>query len=178
MTGNYHRSLIITHTTLFIAMIAAFSWVSIPFIPVPVTLQTLAVLLTGTIMKRYAGIPIALYVLLGAIGLPIFHNGTAGAGVLLGPTGGYLIGFIPAAILVGLCYEQASETVQIAGLALGTGVIYLCGLSWLIISVPMTVPAAITAGMIPFLPGDCIKAAAAFLITRRILPYTTRFQAQ
>ncbi len=178
MAGNYHRSIIITHTTLFIAMTTVFSWISIPFIPVPITLQTMAVLLTGTIMKRYAGIPMALYLLLGAIGLPVFHNGTAGLGVLLGPTGGYLFGFIPAAILVGLCYEQVSEKIQIAGLALGTLVIYLFGLSWLIISVPMNLFAAITAGMLPFIPGDIIKAAAAFLITRRILPYTTRLSDQ
>ncbi len=74
MTGDYHRSLIITHTTLFIAMTTVFSWISIPFIPVPITLQTLGVLLTGTIMKRYAGIPMALYLLLGAIGLPEFQT--------------------------------------------------------------------------------------------------------
>jgi len=171
MTGNYHRSIIITHTTLFIAMTAAFSWISIPFIPVPITLQTMAVLLTGSIMKRYAFIPMALYLLLGMVGLPLFHNGTAGVGVLLGPTGGYLAGFIPASIIVGLCYEQSSDKIHIAGLALAPLVIYVCGLLWLIISVPMGLFAALTAGMLPFIPGDIIKAAAAFLITRRIQPY-------
>jgi biotin transport system substrate-specific component len=174
MTGDYHRSLIITHTTLFIAMTTVFSWISIPFIPVPITLQTLGVLLTGTIMKRYAGIPMALYLLLGAIGLPIFHNGAAGLGVLIGPTGGYLIGFIPAAIMVGLCYEQVSEKIHVAGLASGILIIYLFGLSCLILSVPMGIIPAITAGMLPFIPGDIIKSTAAFLITKRIQPYTTR----
>lgn len=177
MAGNYHRSVIITHTTLFIAMTTVFSWVSIPFIPVPITLQTMAVLLTGSIMKRYAGIPMAMYLLLGAIGLPVFHNGAAGLGVLIGPTGGYLVGFVPAAILVGLCYEQESEKIQMAGLGLATLVIYLFGLSWLVYSVPMNLVAAFTTGMLPFIPGDIIKAMAAFLITRRILPYTPRFSA-
>ena len=121
MAGNYHRSVIITHTTLFIAMTTVFSWVSIPFIPVPITLQTMAVLLTGSIMKRYAGIPMAMYLLLGAIGLPVFHNGAAGLGVLIGPTGGYLVGFVPAAILVGLCYEQESEKIRWQDLVLQPG---------------------------------------------------------
>lgn len=172
MAGDYHRSLIITHTTLFIAMTAVFSWISIPFIPVPITLQTLAVLLTGTIMKRYAAIPMSLYLILGVIGLPVFHNGAAGIGVLLGPTGGYLIGFIPAAVGVGLCYEKLSDIFHIAGLGLGTLIIYIFGISWLSFSVPMSFIAAITTGMLPFIPGDIIKAAAAFLITRRVLPYT------
>lgn len=173
MSGNYHRSVIITHTTLFIAMTTVFSWISIPFFPVPITLQTMAVLLTGAIMKRYAGIPMAFYLILGAIGLPVFHNGTAGLGVLLGPTGGYLLGFIPATIIVGLLYEQKSEKIQVAGLVFGILVIYLSGLSWLVYSVPMNLVAAFIAGMLPFIPGDIIKAAAAFLIARRIQPYTT-----
>lgn len=175
MQGDYHRSVIITHTTLFIAMTSVFSWISVPFIPVPITLQTLAVLLTGTIMKRYAGIPMVLYLFLGAIGLPVFHNGTAGLGVLLGPTGGYLCGFIPAAIAIGVCYERTSEKIHILGLTLGTLIIYAGGLTWLILSVPMSPIAAFIAGMLPFIPGDIVKAAAAYLITRRILPYTTRF---
>lgn len=175
MAGNYHRSVIITHTTLFIAMTAVFSWISIPFIPVPITLQTLAVLLTGTIMKRYAGIPMILYLILGAVGLPIFHNGTAGLGVLLGPTGGYIMGFIPAAIVIGLAYEKVSEKLHIMGLAAGTLVIYVFGLSWLMISVPMELIPATTVGMLPFIPGDIIKATAAFLITRKVKPYTSGF---
>lgn len=175
MSGDYHRSVIITHTTLFIAMSTVFSWISIPFLPVPITLQTLAVLLAGTIMKRYAGIPMVMYLFLGAIGLPVFHNGTAGLGVILGPTGGYLFGFVPAAILIGLAYEQASEKIHVIGLALGTFVIYLFGISWLVISVPMAFVPAITVGMLPFIPGDIIKAAAAFLITKRVRPYTSRF---
>ena len=173
MPGDYRRSLIITHTTLFIALTAVFSWISIPFIPVPFTLQTLGVLLTGAIMKRYAGIPMTMYVILGALGLPLFHNGTSGIGVLLGPTGGFLIGFIPAAVLAGLCFEYDSEKAKVAGLCIATLAIYLCGISWLIVSVPMSMKAAIIAGMLPFIPGDAVKAAVTYLITRRISPHLT-----
>lgn len=171
MTGDYNRSVIITYTALFIALTAVFSWISIPFFPVPLTLQTLAVLLTGTVMKRYAGMVMVLYIILGLLGLPVFHNGTAGIGTLLGPTGGYLIGFIPAAFTLGLLYERQSNTVRIAGLGIATLIIYLCGVTWLIISVPLTPLPAIITGMLLFIPGDIVKVAAAFLITRRSEPY-------
>jgi len=134
--------------------------------------------LTGTIMKRYAIIPMSMYLILGIIGFPVFHNGTAGVGVLLGPTGGYLIGFIAAAVLLGLCYEKTDDRIHIAGLVLGTLLIYACGLSWLILSVPMNPVPAIVAGMLPFIPGDIIKAAAAFLITKRIQPYTGKISVR
>ncbi|MFY1645407.1 biotin transporter BioY, partial [Methanoculleus bourgensis] len=84
-----HRAQILAYSGTFIALIAAGSWISIPLPPVPLTLQTLFVLLAGVVMQRYAVIPVALYVLLGAANLPVFHNGTAGLGVLLGPTGGF-----------------------------------------------------------------------------------------
>ena len=103
-----HRAQILAYSGTFVALIAAGSWISIPLPPVPLTLQTLFVLLAGVVMRRYAVIPVGLYVLLGAANLPIFHNGTAGLGVLLGPTGGFLIGFVPAALITGLAYEQES----------------------------------------------------------------------
>ena len=102
-----------------------------PFIPVPFTLQTLFVLLTGAVMKRYGAVPVALYILLGTLGLPLFHNGMTGPGVLLGPTGGYLIGFVFAALVVGLAYERKEKYLHIAGIALGTVIIYLFGVAWL-----------------------------------------------
>ncbi|MDD5188946.1 MAG: biotin transporter BioY, partial [Methanoregula sp.] len=102
MFGDLQRSRIVAYSAAFVALITMGSWVSIPFFPVPITLQTLFVLLSGAVMKRYAVIPVSLYILFGAIGLPVFHNGIAGIGVLLGPTGGYLLGFLPVALIVGL----------------------------------------------------------------------------
>jgi biotin transport system substrate-specific component len=175
MSGNIDRAIILTNSSLFIAMIAVFSWISIPiplpFFPVPVTLQTLAVLLAGVVMKRYAVFPVILYLVLGSLGVPVFHNGMAGLGVLFGPTGGYLIGFIPAAAVVGLAFESSHMELQIAGLSLATALIYLFGLSWLVLSTGMTVSAAVVAGMLPFLPGDAVKGAVAFLIAARINKY-------
>lgn len=175
MLGNLNRAIILTNSSLFIALITVFSWISIPIpiplFPVPVTLQTLAVLLAAAVMKRHAIIPVLLYLVLGVLGLPVFHNGMAGLGVLFGPTGGYLIGFIPAVLVAGIAYESARREVRITGLILATALIYLCGISWLIISTGMSAPAAIISGMIPFLPGDVVKGAAVYLIAARLENY-------
>ena len=175
MSGDLHRAVILTNSSLFIALITVFSWISIPIpiplFPVPVTLQTLAVLLAGAVMRRYAIIPVMLYLILGGLGLPVFHNGMAGIGVLFGPTGGYLIGFIPAVLVAGLAYEYSNRWVRITGLLLATAFIYIFGLSWLIFSTGMSVSAAIVAGMIPFLPGDAVKGFVTYLIASRLQKY-------
>jgi biotin transport system substrate-specific component len=168
MFGNLDRSRIIAYSAACIGLIALGGWISIPCIPVPFTLQTLFVLLTGAVMKRYAAVPVALYILLGTLGLPLFHNGMTGPGVLLGPTGGYLIGFIFAALIVGLVYERKNRFLHIAGIALGTGIIYLFGAGWLVISLHMGLMPAIIAGVVPFMIGDVIKAGAAYLIAERL----------
>ncbi|RXE56143.1 acetyl-CoA carboxylase [Methanoculleus taiwanensis] len=162
------RAEILAYSGTFIALIAAGSWISIPFFPVPLTLQTLFVMLAGITMRRYAVIPVTLFVLLGALGLPVFHNGTAGLGVLLGPTGGFLIGFISAAVVAGLAYERKSECLRIAGLVAATGTVYLFGVSWLSYSASLPLFSAVLLGMVPFLLGDIIKLAAAYSIGKRV----------
>jgi biotin transport system substrate-specific component len=168
MFGDLTRSRLIAYSAACIGLIALGGWISIPFIPVPFTLQTLFVLLTGAVMKRRAVIPVTLFLLLGTLGLPLFHNGMAGPGVLLGPTGGYLIGFIFAALAVGLAYERASRAVHVAGLVAGTALIYLFGISWLMYSTGMGFVPAFTAGVLPFILGDVIKAGAAYAIAERL----------
>ncbi len=168
MFGDLKRSRIIALSAAFIALIALGSWVSVPFFPVPLTLQTLFVLLAGAVMRRYAVIPVTLYILLGAMGLPLFHNGIAGLGILLGPTGGYLIGFIPGALIVGLAYEAKADRVHVIGLAMATLIIYACGISWLMYSTGMGFAAALVMGMLPFILGDVIKASAAYMIAKRL----------
>ena len=168
MFGDLHKSRTIAYSAACIGLIALGGWISIPCIPVPFTLQTLFVLITGAVMKRYAAIPVALYILLGTLGLPLFHNGMTGPGVLLGPTGGYLIGFVFAALVVGLAYERRSMYLHIAGIAFGTAIIYLFGVAWLVISLHMGLLPAIVAGVVPFLIGDVIKAGAACLIAERL----------
>jgi biotin transport system substrate-specific component len=163
-----HRARILAYSGTFVALIAAGSWISVPLPPVPLTLQTLFVLLAGIVMKRYGAIPVALFVLLGAAGLPIYHNGTAGLGVLLGPTGGYLVGFIPAALVAGLAYEKTSRTARVAGLVAATAVTYTFGVAWLAYSASLSLPQALLLGLAPFAVGEVVKVAAAYTIGERV----------
>jgi len=167
MFGDLEKSRFIAYSAAFIALITLGSWVSIPFFPVPLTLQTLFVLLAGVIMKRSAVVPVGFYVLLGALGVPVFHNGIAGIGILLGPTGGFLIGFIVAALVTGLAYESQSCFIRVLGIMAGTVVIYGFGIAWLMISAGMNFVPAVLAGAVPFIPGDAIKAGAAYTIGKR-----------
>jgi biotin transport system substrate-specific component len=168
MHGNPERTALLAETATFIALLAAGAWVAIPVGPVPVTLQTFFLLLAAPVMKRRAVIPAALYLLVGAANLPVFHAGLAGIGVLLGPSGGFLAGFIPGAAVAGLAYEKESRFVRAAGLAAGTLVIYACGIAWLLSSSGLSLPAAMLAGVLPFVPGDILKGAGVFLLGERL----------
>jgi biotin transport system substrate-specific component len=168
MFGDLQRSRVIAYSAAFIGLIALGSWISLPIGGIPFTLQTLFVLLAGIVMHRYGAIPVLLYVILGALGLPLFHNGMAGIGVLLGPSGGYLIGFIFAALITGLAWEQGSRVIRMCGIIGATGIIYLFGVAWLMYSMDLGFIAAVTAGVLPFLIGDAIKAGAAWLIGQRL----------
>jgi biotin transport system substrate-specific component len=169
MFGDLQRSRIIAYSAAFIGLISIGAWISVPFVPVPLTLQTLFVLLAGAVMKRYAIIPVSLYVVLGALGLPVFHTGATGFGLLLGPTGGYLAGFVLAAFVVGLFYESMSAAMKITGLLAGTGLIYLCGVSWLMYSLSIGLVPAVISGVLPFIPGDVVKGYAVYKIAGRLL---------
>jgi biotin transport system substrate-specific component len=168
MFGDLRKSRIIAYSAAFIGLISLGAWVSVPFFPVPLTLQTLFVLLSGAVMKRYAVIPVSLYVILGSLGLPVFHTGVTGFGVLLGPTGGYLIGFIFAALIVGLAYEHEPVTIRISGLLAATCIIYACGVAWLMYSLTTGLIPAVISGVLPFIPGDVIKVYAAYRIAQRL----------
>ena len=161
------------------AAIAVSAWLSIPFIPVPLTLQTLAVLVVGGILGPVWGpAAVLVYLGLGALGLPVFHGGTGGLGVLAGPTGGYLVGFVPAAFVVGLASRAAwrhgrlrtGGTLLLAvGAVAATAVIYLVGVPWLALVANLTADKAVASGLLPFLLGDLLKAVAAVLVTRAVV---------
>ena len=168
MFGDLQRSRIIAYSAAFLGLITLGSWISIPFFPVPFTLQTLFILLSGAVLRRYAVIPVTIYIGLGLLGLPVFHNGMAGLGVLLGPTGGYLVGFIFAAIITGLAYEHPGKYIRISGLAVATVAIYIGGIAWLMYSLGCSLPVAFFTGVLPFIIGDILKASAAYLIAERI----------
>jgi len=157
------------HSSLMAALIAVGALIHLPVGPVPVVLQNLFVLLAGlTLGSRYGLAAVLLYLLIGAMGMPVFAGGKGGIAHFLGPTGGYLLGFAAAAFLVGTISERfpRGTATDILAVAAGTLVIYMAGVPWLKTVTQMTWTKAVTVGMIPFLPGDILKAAAAVLLAR------------
>ncbi len=156
-------------TAVFTALITAGAYVVIPIGPVPIALTTFFVLLSGLLGGfRIGASSVAVYLLLGILGLPVFAGGAGGFAVLTGPTGGYLIGYLLAAAFSGLIYKINHKTplifkIILAGAAalIGAVMVYIPGLPWLKYSLGMDWPKALQAGLIPFIPGDLIKAAAA-----------------
>ena len=148
----------------FSAFVALTAQVAIPLGPVPLTLQTLGVLFTGAALgSRRGALALLLYLLEGAVGLPVFAGGAGGILHLLGPTGGYLISYPLAAGLVGLLAERGWDKRPIrTALAMLTGnlVIYALGVSWLAVFLG-DLETALVSGMLVFIVGDLIKIALA-----------------
>lgn len=157
------------HTSLMAALIAVGALIHLPLGPVPVVLQNLFVLLAGLLLgSRYGLASVLLYLLIGSMGIPIFAGGKGGIAHFLGPTGGYLLGFAAAAYTAGLISERfpRSLAADICAVATGTVLVYLIGVPWLKTVTQMTWAKAVAVGMLPFLPGDILKAAAAVLLAR------------
>lgn len=161
---------------LTVALTTAGAWLRIPAGPVPVSLQTLFVLLSGvTLGPRLGAAAMGAYIVLGLAGLPVFASG-GGPGYILSPTFGFLLGFPLASFAAGwICGPvQDRETVGGTRLALalasGTAVIYLAGLPWLFWNLALVQGrtlgpgALLMVGMVPFLPGDVLKIILAFLL--------------
>jgi len=143
--------------------------ISLPDNPIPITGQTFGVLLVGGALGfRRGAMSIGLYILIGLIGLPFFAEGKGGVSVILGASGGYLIGFLVAGSVVGRLAELGWDRRIVGALgamAIGNVVIYLVGVPWLMAVAHYDLATGIAKGLIPFLLGDAIKlvlAAAAF----------------
>ena len=152
-------------TSWLIAISAQIS-INLPFSPVPITAQTLAILLAGFFLGKNRGsAAVTAYLVQGALGLPFFANGRSGLGVLAGPTGGYLVGFLAAAYIVGLLSElnfKRSFLQRAAVLLLGNLFIYAFGLLWLARFVGES--QVLQVGFAPFLIGDLLKLGLALII--------------
>lgn len=143
------------------AVIAVLAQVMIPLALVPITGQTLAIGLVVTLLgKKYGTQAVCLYIVLGAIGLPVFTAFSGGLGVLVGPTGGYIIGFIPTAIIMGLYFEKFGYTYAHAVTAniIGMFVTLLFGALWLKLFANLTWSAALISGVLPFIVAGIMKA--------------------
>ncbi|MGJ7921539.1 biotin transporter BioY [Neobacillus sp. LXY-4] len=151
-------------TALFAAIIGVLAQITIPLPLVPITGQTLAIGLAATILgSRLGTVSVLLYIFMGAAGVPVFAEMKAGISVLFGPTGGYIVGFIPAAFLIGWYLEKTSFRFTQAVIANSIGMIItlLFGTVWLKFAANLSWTAAFSGGFVPFVIVGFIKAALA-----------------
>jgi biotin transport system substrate-specific component len=161
-----------TLVSLFAALTAVGAFISFPLYPVPITLQNLFTLLAGmTLGSVLGGSSQIIYVLLGIIGLPVFAGFKAGIGVLFGPTGGFLFGFIISSYIIGKIIELKKEKdifyYFLAG-GLGIVIIYIIGIGQLSLVTGMGIKQTLMVGVFPFLPGDILKIIAASFIASKL----------
>lgn len=159
------------HASLMAALIAAGAYIVIPVGPVPIVLQNMFVLLAGLLLgSRWGLAAVGVYLLAGACGLPVFAGGTGGIGRFAGPTGGYLVGYLPAVFIAGLFSRFQKPSLDLTGMILGTAVIYAVGVSWLTVVTGMAFSKVLVIGMYPFLIGDALKIAASMAIVKAVRP--------
>jgi biotin transport system substrate-specific component len=148
--------------------------IMLPFSPVPISGQTFAVLLTAAALGPLRGVlGQGLYVLLGAVGLPFYSGGDSGWTHLVGATGGYLVGFVVAAALVGWCARRGLDRTPqgtLLAFTLGNVVIFGLGVPWLAVVADLSLRDAVVQGVLPFIPGGIVKS----LLAAGLLPVTWR----
>lgn len=141
--------------------------IAIPVSPVPITLCSMGIYFVLCVLGGKLGtVSVLLYVLLGAAGVPVFTNFSGGIGKLLGPTGGYIIGYLFLALIGGFFLSRFPEklALRILGFLLGTIVLYLFGTLWLMFQLSLSFPEALLTGVIPYIPGDLVKFILAFSV--------------
>lgn len=159
-----------TIIALMTALICVAGPLSISIGPIPLTLSNFAVYLAAAVLGAKGGaISVALYLLIGAIGVPVFSGFTGGVAKLIGVTGGYLVGYVPGAFIGGLAVKPGQAETEKKWLlplylALGTVVIYVLGTAWFMLQSGNNLASALGLCVIPFLPGDAIKIVAATLL--------------
>ena len=157
----------ITTTALMTAVICICGPLSIPIGPVPISLATLAIYITMYVLDFKRGTAaVCLYILIGLVGVPVFSNFSGGAAKLFGPTGGYIIGYIPMALIIGLLLDKfwKNKLISIVGMEAATWLLYLMGTAWLAHQADMTFKQALSAGVIPFILVDLIKIVIAAFV--------------
>lgn len=174
---SYSKTVNLLLCALFAALTSVCSFISIPlpFTPVPVNLATLSVFLAGGLLGlKYGTISQAVYLLLGAAGVPVFHNFTGGLGILAGPTGGYILGYIAAAFLTGLVINlfggKLSWPVLILAMITGLAACYTLGTLWFMVLTGTGLAPSLASCVVPFLPGDGLKILAAGILLRHLRP--------
>lgn len=142
------------------AVLAVVSPFALPIGPVPISLATLVVYLTAYVLGWKKGtVAVLVYILLGAVGMPVFSGFAGGLGKLMGPTGGYILGYLPLVLVAGLFVDRfpGNRLLQLIGMVLATAILYALGTAWFCFAMDSALAPALTACVIPFLPGDLVK---------------------
>lgn len=157
---------------LFAALTAVCAQVTIPVGPVPVSLSLLPVLLCGALLRPgEAALSMAAYLLMGLFGLPVFSGMTGGPGKLMGPTGGFIAGYIPCAALTALILLRGRGLLRTAlAMAAGTLACYALGTVWFTVAAGRDIGEALSVCVLPFLPFDAVKIAIAAAVAHRMPP--------
>lgn len=157
---------------LFSAMIAVCSQIAIPTaVAVPFTLQTMGVFIASALLGYKRGtISVIIYILLGAVGLPVFSNFSGGIGILIGPAGGYIIGFILTSVTIGLLTEKFGKKLWVLAVTMVAGLVfcYAVGTAWFCICTQTDFVSALMVCVVPFLIADGVKIAVASVLVNRI----------
>jgi biotin transport system substrate-specific component len=163
--------------SLMAALTAVGAYIHVPIGPVPIVLSTLFSLLSGLLLgSRWGLASMGLYLLVGAIGIPVFAGGKGGFAHFFGPTGGYLFGYVLAAWITGFISEHSRGllSLDILAVLVGSLAIYGLGVPWLKMVTQMSWAKTLMVGMVPFLIGDAIKAAVAVVLARSVRPILKR----
>ena len=168
----------LTLCAVMAAVMCVIAPISIPIGPISITGGTLTIYLTACLLGPWRGlVATAVYLMAGFVGLPVFSNYMGGAGRLLGPTGGYLVGYLPMMLLAGFAAEYAFRrfdgqgkkgqalalVIQFLGMALATAVLYAFGTAWYCVQAGVDLQRALAACVFPFIPFDLIKIVLALL---------------
>ncbi len=163
--------------SLMAALTAVGAYIYVPIGPVPIILATLFAVLSGLLLgSRWGAASMALYLLVGAIGLPVFAGGRGGFVHFMGPTGGYLLGYLVASWITGFISERSrgGMILDIIAVIAGSLALYALGVPWLKLVAQMSWTKALIVGALPFLIGDAIKACVILILARSVRPILKR----
>lgn len=166
VTGNKSKVFSMVLTALMAAILCATAPIALPIGPVPVSLATFVLYIIVVLLGWKLGtLSCLLYLLIGLVGVPVFSGYAAGPAKLFGPTGGYLIGYILLTLIAGFFCDKFKGKIYMyaIGMVIGTAALYTLGTAWLAFQAHMTLSAALTAGVIPFLAGDAAKIVVSLI---------------
>jgi biotin transport system substrate-specific component len=166
-------------TAVFAAVLCVVSPLTIPIGPIPLSLATFAIYLAASTLDwKYGTLSVVVYVALGLVGLPVFSRFEGGIHKLVGPSGGFIVGYILMALAAGLILSRypRKRWLYPVAMALGTVVLYGIGLAWFMYSTGSALGASLMACVVPFLPGDAIKITLVTLIAPRLRTFVDKQQ--